>query len=102
MIAQFSLIPLGTKTDSLSGALAKAVRIVAESGLPYKTGPMGTAVEGSWEEVTGLIDRCRKAVLEENPRVLISISIDDRKGKGGRLEGKVESLEEKAGIRLKR
>ncbi len=102
MIAQFTLTPLGTKNDSLSRVLAKAMKLVAESGLDYRVGPMSTVVEGEWYQIMTLINRCRKTLLRTCPRVAIAITIDDRKNAVGRITGKVKSLEKKMGIRLKK
>lgn len=92
MILQFSMVPLGVGV-SLSKYVAKVIKIVEESGLPYKMHAMGTIVEGEWDEVMGLIKKCREALLEEADRVLIEIKIDDRKGAFQRIDGKVESVE---------
>jgi uncharacterized protein (TIGR00106 family) len=102
MIAQFTLIPLGIKGDSLSKALAKAMKHVVESGLEYKAGPMGTTVEGEWFEIMNLINHCRKTLLLEFPRVHITITIDDRKDAKDRITGKISSLEKKMGVKLKK
>ncbi len=96
MIVQFTLTPIGTKSESLSDILSKALSPIAESGLPYKVGPMGTAVEGDWKQVMDLIDRCRKACLDQCERVSIAITVDDRKNAApDRIGGKVASLEKK-------
>lgn len=100
MIVQFTLIPLGTKSESLSKTLAKAMVHVAESNLPYKVGPMGTTVEGEWFEIINLINHCRKTILRECPRVSIIINMDDRKNATDRIRGKVTSLEKKMGRKL--
>ena len=102
MIAQFTLIPLGTKTDSLSRSLAKAMRHVADSGLHYKVGAMGTTVEGDWYEIMNLINRCRKTLARECPRVLVSIALDDRKNVKDPINSKVKSLERKMGTKLRK
>lgn len=102
MIVQFTLTPLGTKTDSLSRVLAKAMRHVPESGLDYRVGPMGTVVEGEWYQIMNLINRCRKTILRACPRVAIAISVDDRKNASDRITGKVKSLEKKMGVKLKK
>jgi uncharacterized protein (TIGR00106 family) len=102
MIAQFTLIPLGTKSGSLSKSLAKAMKHVADSGLNYKAGPMGTAVEGEWYQIMNLINRCRKTILREHPRVHIAIAIDDRIGARDQIKGKVKSLEIKMGMKLRK
>ncbi len=100
MIAQFTLTPLGTKSDSLSKVLAKAMKHVAESGLEYKVGPMGTVVQGDWHEVMTLINHCRKTILREVPRVAIQIAVDDRPGAKNPIKSKVQSLEKKMRLSL--
>ena len=102
MIAQFTLVPLGTKTDSLSKSLVKAMKQVTDSGLNYKIGPMGTVVEGEWVQVMNLINLCRKTLLRENPRVTIQIAIDDRPSAKNPITSKVRSLERKMGVKFKK
>ncbi|MFA5352803.1 MAG: MTH1187 family thiamine-binding protein [Thermodesulfovibrionales bacterium] len=101
MLAQFSIVPVGAGS-SLSGQLASVLKLVDGSGLPYKLNPMGTVVEGDWDEIMGLIKSCRNEIMKEQERVLISISIDDRKGMPNRIEAKISSLEEKVGRTLKK
>ena len=103
MIAQFTLVPIGTKTDSLSKLIAKAVPPIVESGLDYKLGPMGTVVEGDWYQIINLINRCRKTLLRECDRLQINITFDDRKkASKGLIGSKVKSLEKKTGLKLKK
>jgi uncharacterized protein (TIGR00106 family) len=94
MIVEFSIVPLG-KGESLSGDIARVIRIVEKSGLPYKINPMGTVVEGKWDEVMELLKKCHRAVLKDGMRVVTSIKIDDRKGKKNRIDVKVKSVEQK-------
>jgi len=94
MLVQFSIVPLGVGV-SISSYVAKVIKIVDKSGLPYKLHAMGTIVEGEWEEVMNLIKKCRDTLMEEIERIVIDIKIDDRKGATGRIEGKVRSVEEK-------
>ena len=82
--------------------MAEALAIVDASGLPYKLGAMHTTIEGDTDEVMDVILRCHRRVLELAPRVLTSITIDDRKGATGRIEGKVRDVEEVLGKRLAR
>jgi uncharacterized protein (TIGR00106 family) len=82
--------------------VAEVLAIVDASGLPYKLGAMNTSVEGDPEQVMDVIMRCHRRMLELAPRVLTSITIDDRKGAVGRLEGKVKDVEEVLGKRLAR
>jgi len=94
MITEFSIMPVG-KGESLSGDVAKAVKIVRESGLNYQLGPMGTSIEGEWDEVMAVIKRCRDKLLETSNRVYLVIKIDDRKGTRNQIVQKVKSVEEK-------
>ena len=101
MIAQFSIVPLGAGA-SVSSYVAKVIKIVDESQLPYRFHAMGTIVEGEWDQIMNLIKKCRDTLMNEVERVIIDIKIDDRKGTTGRIEQKIKSVEEKLGRSLKK
>ena len=50
MIVAFSVAPSGTghADGSVSDAVAAAVKIVRDSGLPHRTSSMFTEIEGTW------------------------------------------------------
>ena len=100
MIANFSVVPIG-KGNSLSSQVAEVLKIVDESGINYKLHSMGTILEGDWDEILKLIKKCHERTLEDSDRVLTTITIDDRKGKSGRIVGKIQSVERKLGKELK-
>ena len=96
-----SMTPLG-KGESVSKYVARVVDIVDKSGLPYILTPMGTIVEGeSWEEVMGVLKEGFEELKRDCPRVSITMKIDYREGKSGRLLSKVESVQEKIGRDIK-
>lgn len=101
MLVQFSIIPLG-KGPSVGGEVAKVLKIVDDSGLPYRINPMGTVVEGTWDEVMTLVRKCHHTALRSGERVVTTISIDDRKGKRNRIEQKILSVEKRLGRILKK
>lgn len=101
MLAVFSVVPLGAGS-SVGDEVARVLRIVDASGLAYKINPMGTVVEGEWNEVMGLIRKCHRAVMKSGERVMTSISIDDRKGMPNRIEQKVKSVEKRIGKSLRK
>lgn len=101
MIAEFSIVPLD-KGESLSQYVSEVLDMVDNSGLEYKLTPMGTIVEGEWDEVMDLIKRCHEHMREVSNRVDTRIAVDDREGAENRIEGKIESVESKLGKRLKR
>ncbi|HIQ49106.1 MAG TPA: MTH1187 family thiamine-binding protein [Aquifex aeolicus] len=92
-----SMTPLG-KGESVSKYVAKVVDIVDKSGLPYILTPMGTIIEGEdWDEVMNVLKKGFEALKEDCNRVSITMKIDYRKGKKGRLVQKVKSVQEKLG-----
>ena len=96
MLLAFSITPLGTG-ESVSGAVADAVRIVRASGLPNETNAMFTNVEGSWDELLDLLRRCVDAVAEQAPRVSVVAKLDYRPGAEDQLHAKVEAIDERLG-----
>lgn len=102
MLAEFEIVPIGSKTPSVSRMLASVAKLIDQSGLDYRVGPMGTTVEGEWDRVMQLAKQCHEAMLTEADRVMTTIRIDDRKdAPGPRLSQKVASLEAKVGKPLK-
>lgn len=100
MLAEFSVVPIGTGV-SISPQIAKVLKIVTESGIKYKANPMGTVLEGDWDSVMSVIKKCHDVVMTGSERALTTITIDDRKGKESRMEKKLESVEQKLGMKLK-
>jgi len=101
MLVEFSILPIGS-SSSIGDQIAEVLRIVDASGLPYKINPMGTVVEGEWDEIVKLIKKCHKKVMTGEDRVVTTISIDDRKGKPNRIDEKVKSIERRIGKSLKK
>ncbi|MEW6068872.1 MAG: MTH1187 family thiamine-binding protein [Nitrospirota bacterium] len=101
MLAEFSIIPLGVGS-SIGDQLAEVLKIVDASGIPYKVNPMGTVVEGEWDEIMKLVKKCHQVIMKSGDRVITTISIDDRKGKPNRIDEKVKSIEKRIGKPLKK
>jgi uncharacterized protein (TIGR00106 family) len=101
MLVEFSIIPIGGGS-SIGDRLAEVLKAVDASGLPYKVNPMGTVIEGEWEEILNLVKKCHKTVMKSEDRVLTTISIDDRKGRPNRIDEKVRSIERRIGKSLKK
>ncbi len=101
MLAEFSIVPIGVGS-SIGDKLAEVLKIVDTSGLPYKVNPMGTVVEGEWNEVMALIKKCHEAAMMTGERAMTTISVDDRKGKPNRIDEKVKSVEKRIGKTLRK
>ncbi|TAL13758.1 MAG: MTH1187 family thiamine-binding protein [Frankiales bacterium] len=94
MIVAFSISPLTSEQDgSVGEAVADAVRVVRESGLPHETNAMFTNVEGEWDEVMAVVKRAVDAVAAKAPRVSLVLKADIRPGHTGQLAAKVERVE---------
>lgn len=95
-IVEVSVVPIGGIGSSLSGYVAKAVRILKESGLRYELTAMGTIISGDLDIVMGVIRKMHESCFEGNiARVLTTIRIDDRRDRQATPEGKVRSVVEK-------
>jgi uncharacterized protein (TIGR00106 family) len=95
MIVAFSISPstAADDTGSVSEAVAAAVRVVRESGLPHETTSMFTSIEGEWDECMAVVKRAVDAVAAYGPRVGLVLKADIRPGHTGEMTGKVERLE---------
>lgn len=92
VLAEFAMFPTD-KGESVSQYVAQVIDVIDKSGLNYQLTPMGTIVEGSWEEVNQVISECFK-ILEPNcNRVYSSIKMDYRKGEQSRMKSKINKLE---------
>lgn len=96
MIVAFSVAPSGTgRTDgSVHEAIAEAVKVVRDSGLPNSTSSMFTEIEGEWDEVFDVVKRATEAVAPFGSRISLVIKADIRPGHEGEMGGKLERLEQ--------
>ena len=98
---EFSMSPMN-KGDSVSKYVSRSLKIIDESGVNYRLNPMGTVLEGEWEEVIGVVKKCYERMSEDCNRITCTIKIDYRKAKKGRIESKVTSVESILGKKLKK
>ncbi len=101
MLAEVSIVPLG-KGESLSEYVAESMKLIVASGLEYRINPMGTVIEGDYDEVMGLIRKCHMRMMELAPRTVTTIKIDDRKGTRVTMDSKIKSVENKLGKELRK
>ena len=100
-MAEFSMFPVD-KGESLSEYVARVLDIIDSSGLSYRLNPMGTVIEGEWDEVMEVIKECHQQLAQDCNRISTSIKIDYRKGKEPRMDTKIKGVEEKIGKSLKK
>lgn len=79
---EFSVVPIGSGSTSVSRYVRAALEVVKASGLDHETSPMGTCLQGDWDAVFAAI----KAVHERLAgmgcgRIVTTIKVDDRRDK---------------------
>ncbi len=97
VLLEFSMSPLG-KGESVGQYVARSLDIIDKSGVAYRLNPMGTVLEGEWNDVFGVVRKCYERMKKDCNRISCTIKVDYRKGYRGRLDSKVASVEK----RLKR
>jgi uncharacterized protein (TIGR00106 family) len=94
MLVAFSISPMSSDdTGSVTEAVAAAVRVVRQSGLPHETNAMFTNVEGEWDEVMAVVKQAVDVVAAISPRVGLVLKADIRPGFTDQLTAKVERIE---------
>ena len=97
VLIDFSIFPVN-KGESLSPYVARTLTIIRDSGLPYMLGPMGTTVEGEWDELMAMVTRCFKDLKKDCSRINMTIKVDYREGDSNRIDSKVKSVESKQAL----
>lgn len=92
-IMQLTIFPLNKGAGSLAPYVARALRVIEQSGLPYVLGPMSTSIEGEWEDVMAVATRCQQALKTDCDRIHVTMQVDWREGPSGRLKTKVRAVE---------
>ncbi len=54
VLLEFSMSPLG-KGESVGKYVSRSLEIIDASRVDYRLNPMGTVLEGSWDEVFGVV-----------------------------------------------
>ena len=99
VLLEFSMSPMD-KGESVGNYVSRSLKIVSESGVDYRLNPMGTVLEGEWDEVMDVVKSCYEKMRSDCKRISCSVKIDYRDGKKGRLESKMASVEKKLGKKL--
>ena len=96
-IAEISVVPLGTKTPSVSQYVARAIKVLEkEKDIKYEITAMGTIIEGDLDRILAVVRKMHEGTFGEGvARVLTTIKIDDRRDKTQGMKGKVDSLKRK-------
>jgi uncharacterized protein (TIGR00106 family) len=100
-VLEISIVPIGTKSTSVSSYVAECVKILKEENLRYELTAMGTNIEGGLKDLIRVALKMHQEPFKKGAlRVVTTLRIDDRRDKKGTLSGKTKAVQKKLGVRL--
>ena len=99
VIAQVTVVPLGTASTSLDRYVAACHDCLKRArDVSYQLTAMGTIIQGTLPRVLELVTEMHQVPFTLGAaRVLTTLSIDDRRDKSATIEGKVAAVRKAAG-----
>jgi uncharacterized protein (TIGR00106 family) len=96
-VCQVTVVPLGTKTPSLSSYVADCQKVLARyDDLTQQLTPMATIMEGKLSRILEAVQEMHEAPFRRGvQRVATTLVIDDRRDKPLTMKAKVTAVEEK-------
>ncbi|ROL56177.1 thiamine-binding protein [Bacteroidetes/Chlorobi group bacterium MS-B_bin-24] len=91
VLVEFAMFPTD-KGESVSQYVSQIIDHIDKSGLNYRLTPMGTILEGSWDEVFRVIGECFKILEPQCNRIYSTIKVDYRRGTESRMNAKVDKI----------
>lgn len=80
----------------MSSFVARAVKVIKDSGFPYKVSPMETTFETeTLDEALLLIKKCFEVLEPDCKRIICNVKVDYRQGRTSGIIYKLKALEEK-------
>ncbi len=97
IIAQLTVVPVGTGSPSLSKFVAGFENELRRMGFEPRLSAMSTVIEAdSMDRILAAVKRLHEMVFENGAmRALTSVSIDERRDKEGSINQKIRSVESK-------
>jgi uncharacterized protein (TIGR00106 family) len=94
IIAEVSIVPLGTGDCSLSKYVADCLGVIkSQPDIKFQLTPMGTIIEGPMDSVLAAVKLMHEVPFTKGiPRVLTTIKIDDRRDIKASMNRKVDSV----------
>ena len=97
VLLEFSMFPTD-KGMSVSEEVSQVIKMISETGFSYKLTAMGTIVEtDTMEEALSVVQKAHDILSENSERIYSSLKMDIRKNASSRLNGKIQSVENKIG-----
>ncbi|TFZ08893.1 MTH1187 family thiamine-binding protein [Ramlibacter humi] len=100
VLIEFAMNP-PDRGQGLAPYVARILDVIDRSGLNYQLTPMGTILEGGYDEVMKVVGDCFRVLEKDCPRIGMNLKMDYRAGTESRLKSKVEAVEQQLGRKLK-
>lgn len=99
VVAEVTVVPLGTGTTSLSSYVAEVEKVLAKyNNIKTMLTPMATVLEGDLDEILKAVREMHEVPFAKGAkRVSTRVSIDDRRDKNLSMAGKVKAVKSKLG-----
>lgn len=94
MLADLSIIPVGGNAHT-SEVLADILEHINKSGIAYQLTPTTTCLEGSWDEISRIAQRCHELARSKHSHVVTLLRFQDDAEAGPKLRRNLQSVEEK-------
>ncbi len=97
VVAELSVVPIGTSGTSLSDYIAAALREVKRAGVRYRLCPTSTVFEADLETALEVAKAAHRAVIDAGAkRVITTLRIDERLDELRTMEERIERVAAKA------
>jgi uncharacterized protein (TIGR00106 family) len=100
VLLEFAMTP-SDRGEGVSAYVARILDVIDKSGVPYQLTPMGTILEGNFDEVMKVVGDCFHALEPDCARIGMNLKMDYRAGTQSRLKSKIESVERQVGRKLR-
>ena len=93
VIAELTIVPLGTGSTSLSRWVRIVEKVIVESGLDHTLTPMGTCVQGELDDIFAVVKLAHDALAAAGAgRISTHIKLDDRRDKDRVMQDKIDAV----------
>ena len=99
VLLEFAMATHG-QGESLSADVARILDVIDRSGVAYQLTPMGTILEGEWDQVMAVVSACFKTLQADRARIGMNLKVDYRAGPDSRLHSKIAKVEQRLGRKL--
>lgn len=97
VVAELSVIPIGTSSTGLSDFVAVALREIKKTGVKYQLCPTSTVFEADLETALAIAKAAHRAVIEAGAkRVITTLRVDERLDRPRTMKERVEQVIAKA------